>query len=163
MTLATSLFISYNHKYEYMWPCGGGNNTSTIKLEYWNTFVHVFQSSSTYHPWHPHEVCKAHVRSFRTLIQNCLFFRPFEMLILRKCAKLQVIELMLIVTLFCTVLDVEENLLCTNLTIAYKCLPRNNCFLHSPHSLTLEGNECFPYSPHSSALETDEPILMMHM
>jgi hypothetical protein len=83
--------------------------------------------------------------------------------ILRVCAKFQVIELVLIMTLVCGVLDVEENLLCVNLTIAYKCFPRNNCIPHSPQSLTLDGNECFPYSPHSSALEGNEPILMMHV
>lgn len=97
------LFPTITSMNTHIWPCGGRSNTSAIKLEYWNTYDHVFQSLLTYHPWtpwHPHEVCQAHSRSFRTLIQNCLFFRPFEMLIFRICAKLQVIELMLIVTLF---------------------------------------------------------------
>jgi hypothetical protein len=67
------------------------------------------QRSAMYQQWAPWHLCEIHkykspVGNFKIFIQNCLFFRSFKM-----CVKLQISELILIMTLFYGVLDVEEN------------------------------------------------------
>jgi hypothetical protein len=68
--------------------------------------------------------------------------------LLKKHVKLQISELILIMTLFYGVLDVEENYYADY--ILY--VPSEKQLLpHLPHSLTFGGNQHLPYTPHSCA------------
>jgi hypothetical protein len=106
------------------------------------------------------EIYKSPVRNFEAFIQNLWFFRSFENLILRMYVKLQISELIWIMTLLYSVLNVEENY------YADYSLHRpseKQLLPHSPHSLTFEGNQHLPYTPHSCALEMNKPVVAMHM